>query len=115
MTTNITVPQTPVIPVVGPRTQIDPNPRDRGSVYTPLWVAWIAAFAVIEAKALWDEKRAAPGNRVKRTLSSHLRYWAATDSVTGIPLNVPHGKLRPMLFASARNWFNLHIDREGLM
>ena len=99
--------------VVGPRTTVDPNPADRYSVYTPLWLAWIAAFAVIEGKALYDEARA--NDRVKRTLSAHMRAWAATDSVTGIPLNVRHGKVRRLALSSALNWFSRHIAREGEM
>lgn len=94
---------------------IAPNPADRGSGYTPLWLAWIAAFAVLEGKALWDEAHAEPDNRVKRTLSSHLRFWAAYDSPTGIPLNAPHGKVRRLAMSSALNWFSRHISRVGEM
>jgi hypothetical protein len=92
---------------------LEPNPRDRGSVYTPLWIAWIVAFAVIEGKALWDEAHARPGNRVKRTLSSHLRFWAAYDSPTGIPLDARLGKTRRFVLSTAIHWFGNHIDREG--
>lgn len=100
---------------VGPRGTIQPNPRDTYSRYTALWLAWILAFAILEGKALWDEAHAQPGNRVKRTLSAHLRSWAAYDSATGIPLGVKHGKVRRLAMSTALNWFGRHIAREGEM
>jgi hypothetical protein len=92
---------------------VEPNPADRGSLYTPAWVAWIVLFAILEGKALYDESKAEPGNRVKRTLSSHLRFWAAYDSPTGIPLNARLGKVRRFALSTALHWFGNHIDREG--
>ena len=94
---------------------VEQNPADRGSWFTPAWVAWIVLFAILEGKALWDEAHAKPGNRVKRTLSAHMRYWAAYDSPTGIPLDARWGKTRRLALSSALNWFSNHIDREGEM
>lgn len=102
----------------GPRTLISKNPRDQWSTYTVLWAGWIAAFALIETAALVTESRlqqAGTPDRVKRTLSSHWRTWFATDSVTGIPLDVRYGKLRRLVGGTALFWFDRHSKREGEM
>lgn len=90
-----------------------PDPRDRASGYTWAWVAWIAAFAVLEGKALRDDARSP--DRVKRTLSSNLRWWFATDSVTGVPVDAPHGKLRRLALITGLAWFSKHIERNGVV
>lgn len=101
------------IPKPGVQRAYQPNPADRLSGFTVAWAAWVAAFAVVEGVALHqDAKRR---DRVKRTLSSNLRAVFATDSVTGVPLDVPYGRLRRFTLSTAVNWFEHHIGREGLM
>jgi hypothetical protein len=90
-----------------------PNAADRGSVYTWAWLAWIAVFFVVEFKALHDDS--ASPDRVKRTLSSSIRWWAATDSVTGIPVDARYGKLRRLALICALAWFGKHIERNGVV
>lgn len=94
-----------------PPVAIPPNPADRGSPYTWAWLAWIAAFAVLEAKAIHDD--VSSPDRVKRTLSSNLRWWFATDSITGIPVNVKFGKLRRLALICGMAWFAKHVERNG--
>lgn len=71
------------------------------------------AFAVIEGVALHQEKE--HDDRMKRTLSANLRYVFATDSVTGVPLDVPLGRLRRFALGVALGpgWLPNHLGREG--
>lgn len=92
---------------------IQPDPRDQGSRYTGLWLLWIAAFFVIEFRALHDDARSP--DKVKRTLSSNIRWWAATDSVTGIALDARYGKLRRLVLICALAWFAAHIEKNGVV
>ena len=81
-----------VKPLPGVQRAYEPDPADRLSWFTVAWGGFVLYFVIVEGVALWqDAKRQ---DRVKRTLSSNLRYVFATDSVTGVPLNVPYGKLR---------------------
>lgn len=89
------------------------NPRDRATGYTAAWLLWIAAFAVLEARALHDDQ--ASPDRAKRTLSSNLRWWFATDSVTGVPVDAPHGKLRRLALICGMAWFAKHIQQNGVV
>lgn len=92
---------------------VDPNPDDRASIYSALWAAWAVAFFVIEFKAIYDDSR--NQDRVKRTLTSNIRYVFATDSVTGIPLNVKHGKLRRFTLITILGWFEKHFERQDFV
>lgn len=86
-----------------------PNPRDRLSGYAVGWGAWVGAFAVLEAYALHQDAK--HPDRVKRTLSSNIRYVFATDSVTGIPLDVKFGKLRRLALITGLAWLSEHLRR----
>ena len=101
-------------PLPGVQRAYDPDPGDRVSpVFAALWTQWALEFFIIEGTALaLDAKHR---DRVKRTLSSFLRWLAATDSVTGVPLNVPHGKLRRLALnvALGPGWLPSHLGREG--
>ena len=101
-------PLLPDAPVTEP---VAPNPNDRYSTFTKLWVCWVAAFAIVEAAAVYQDKRSP--DRVKRTLSSNLRTWFATDSITGVPVNVPYGKLRRIAFVCASAWLIEHLKQQG--
>lgn len=102
---------TDLITPTAPPTELPANPADRGSGYTWAWLAWIAVFFVVEFRALHDDQRSP--DRVKRTLSSNLRWWFATDSVTGIPTDAKYGKLRRLVLVCAMAWFGKHIERNG--
>lgn len=97
------------------RNPVEPDPRDRLSGYAAAWLLWIAAFGIIEGTALHQDGK--HHDRVKRTLSANLRYVFATDSVTGVPLDVPHGKLRRLALSLALGpgWLPEHLGREGVV
>jgi len=101
-------PLLPSSPVAAP---MAPNPADRYSVFTKLWLGWVAAFAVIESLAMWQDRK--HRDRVKRTLSSNMRRWFATDSITGIPLNAPYGKLRRIALLFLMSWLSEHFRQQG--
>jgi hypothetical protein len=100
-------------PLPGVQRAYEPDPGDRLSGYAIGWGAWVLAFAVLEGIALHQDAK--HRDRVKRTLSSNLRYVFATDSVTGVPLAVPAGRLRRFALSTGVNWFQHHIGREGEM
>jgi hypothetical protein len=93
----------------------EPDPRDRLSGYAIAWGLWVVAFAVIEGVALHQD--AEHRDRVKRTLSANLRYVFATDSVTGVPLDVPYGRVRRFALGVALGpgWLPNHLGREGVV
>ena len=94
---------------------VSPNPADKLTGYAIAWALWVVSFAVIEGIALHQEKR--HDDRVKRTLSANLRYVFATDSVTGVPLDVPLGRLRRFALGVALGpgWLPSHLSREGVV
>lgn len=98
-----------------PVTPVTPNPNDRLSGYAIGWLGFVAYFAVLEAIAIHQDK--VHDDRVKRTLSANLRYVFATDSVTGVPLNVKFGQLRRFALGIALGpgWLPAHLGREGVM
>ena len=100
-------------PLPGIQRAYAPDPDDRLSGFTVAWAAWVVAFALIEGYALHQDAK--HRDRVKRTLSSNIRYLAATDSVTGVALAVPAGRLRRFALSTGINWFSHHIGREGEM
>lgn len=95
-------------PIVAP---IPPNPADQYSIFTKLWLTWVAAFVVVESVAVWQDK--VHDDRVKRTLSSNARTWFATDSITGIPLDAPYGKLRRLALLFLLAWLAEHLKQQG--
>lgn len=102
-------------PLPGVQRTYAPDPQDRLSGFTVAWLLWVAAFAVLEGYALRQD--AIHGDRVKRTLSSNLRFIFATDSVTGVPLAVPFGKLRRLALnvALGPGWLPSHLGRQGVV
>ncbi|QPB09990.1 hypothetical protein CPT_Sitrop_076 [Streptomyces phage Sitrop] len=74
------------------------------SVWTWLWVGWLAAFLVIEGVAL---KRKAPGD----TLSEHVWKWFHTDKLTK-----PTGttRLRRFVLLAFMAWLSVHFLTGGL-
>jgi hypothetical protein len=91
-----------------PNVVIPKNPADRLSWYSIAWAAWVTAFAILEAHALWQDAR--HRDRVKRTLSANVRTIFATDS-SGLPVDVPYGKLRRTILVMATAWAVEHLKR----
>jgi hypothetical protein len=89
---------------------IPQDPRDEYSGFTWLWAGWVVAFAVIESVAVWQDKR--HPDRVKRTLSSNARTVFATDSITGIPLDAPYGRLRRTALLFLMSWLSEHLRQQ---
>jgi hypothetical protein len=102
-------------PLPGVQRAYAPDPQDRLSGFTIAWAGFALYFAVVEGVALWQDAK--HDDRTKRTLSSNLRWLAATDSVTGVPLAVPHGKLRRLALSIALGpgWLPTHLGREGVV
>lgn len=69
------------------------------SIWTLLWLAWGAMFAVIEGAALVNDKRG-------DTLSEHFRLWFRTDTKRGRTVWVV---VSGVFFA----WFAVHIAVPG--
>jgi len=94
---------------------VRPHPDDRLSGYAIGWAVFVAYFAVLESVAIHQD-RVHP-DRVKRTLSANLRYVFATDSITGVPLQVPLGRLRRFALGVALGpgWLPTHLAREGVV
>jgi hypothetical protein len=91
-----------------PNITIPKNPADRLSWYSIAWAAWVTAFAILEAHAIWQDTRT--NDRVKRTLSANVRTIFATDS-SGLPVDVPYGKLRRTILVMATAWAVEHLKR----
>ena len=89
---------------------IPPNPADRYSIFTKLWLCWAAMFVVVESVAVWQDKM--HRDRVKRTLSSNARRLFATDSITGIPLDAPYGRLRRIALLFLITWLGEHLKQQ---
>lgn len=110
---------TPPVVSPGPGTSWPADPRDRlHPTYAKLWVAWIAYFVVVETCALVAEARrreTGTSDRTKRTFSAFWRWVFATDSVTGVPLDVPLGRARRFAGMVLKAWFDKHSDREGVV
>jgi len=100
-------PLLPDAPIVAP---IPPNPNDRYSIFTKLWLCWAAMFVVVESVAVWQDKM--HRDRVKRTLSSNARRLFATDSITGIPLAAPYGRLRRTALLLLLSWLSEHLKQQ---
>ena len=65
------------------------------SYWTWMWIAWGAAFALIEGTALFNDK-------ADDTLSEHIRLWFRTDTKIGRSIWV---SMSGVLMA----WFVVHI------
>lgn len=65
------------------------------SVWTILWLAWGAMFALVEGAALVNDKR-------EDTLSEHFRRWFRTDTKLGRTAWIVASGI---FFA----WFTVHI------
>ena len=102
-------------PLPGVQRAYEPDPRDRLSGWALGWLGFVAYFAILEAAAIHQDAK--HHDRVKRTLSANLRYVFATDSVTGVPLNVPLGQLRRFALGIALGpgWLPNHLGREGVV
>jgi hypothetical protein len=100
----------PLLPDTPISEPVAPNPADRYSIFTKLWLSWVAAFIVIESIAVWKDRRSP--DRVKRTFSSNARTWFATDSVTGIPLEAPYGRLRRIALLFLTTWLGEHLKQQ---
>ena len=81
-----------MIPPVPPKVY-QPNPDDHLTPATYGWAALITAAALLQAYGGHRDK-VEPGNRGKWQLSSNIRWLGGFDSVTGLPVDVPHGQLR---------------------
>jgi len=73
------------------------------SGYTLAWAVWLAAFAVIEGKALRD-------NRKNDTLSEHVWQWFAVKDK-----GAPYGQLRRATLAMGMAWLAGHFLTGGLI
>jgi len=73
------------------------------SGYTLAWAVWLAAFAVIEGKALRD-------NRKNDTLSEHVWQWFAVKDRAA-----PYGQLRRATLAMGMAWLAGHFLTGGLI
>lgn len=103
-------------PIVPLNTEpVDPNPEDRLTGYAFGWLVFVLYFVILEGYALYKESKS--NDRVKRTLSANLRYVFATDSVTGVPLNVPGGRVRRFILGVALGpgWLPNHLGRQGVV
>lgn len=74
------------------------------SVWTVLWIAWCAAFGLIEGFALARDRRGPDG----ATLSEHLRRWFRTDTHLGRSVWV-------FISGVFLGWFVVHIAVAGSM
>jgi hypothetical protein len=70
------------------------------TVWTALWIAWCAAFAVIEGVALTRDRQ--------DTLSDHLRRWFRTDTHVGRSAWV-------LVSGIFFGWFVVHVAVAGAM
>jgi len=70
------------------------------SAWTWAWLAWIAAFAVIEFRAVVNDKAG-------DTLSEHFRLWFRTDTKRGRTVWLV---VSGLFFA----WFTVHIAVAGM-
>lgn len=89
---------------------VQPNPADRYSIFTKIWLAWAAMFVVVESVAVWQDRKYR--DRVKRTLTSNGRAVFATDSITGIPLDAPYGRLRRTALLFLTTWLGEHLKQQ---
>ncbi|MEV6638070.1 hypothetical protein AB0M54_45845 [Actinoplanes sp. NPDC051470] len=81
------------------------------SVYTVLWLLWLAYFAVVEGVALFNSK---PGD----TLSEHVWMWFGTQRrKPGEPAREPSGwtKVRRVALAGFLVWLAVHFLTGGWM
>ncbi|AFU62247.1 hypothetical protein TG1_53 [Streptomyces phage TG1] len=75
------------------------------SGYTWAWLAWIAAFGVVEGRALFNKT---PGD----TLSEHVWKWFATEAgSTGKPSGWV--RMRRFTLAAFLAWLSLHFLTGG--
>lgn len=78
-------------------------------MFTAAWVAWIAAFVVIEGIALYRKKEG-------DTLSEHVWKWFGTAR-DGRPQSQPSGWVRLRRFAllAFMVWLSVHFLTGGLV
>lgn len=69
------------------------------SLWTWLWIAWIALFAIIETVAIVNDKD-------EDTLSEHFRRWFRTDTKRGRTVWL-------VISGIFMAWFVVHIAAEG--
>lgn len=73
-------------------------------MFTKLWIAWIAAFVVIEGVALYRKQEG-------DTLSEHVWKWFHTDKMTK-----PTGttRLRRFVLLAFMAWLSVHFLTGGM-
>lgn len=76
------------------------------SGYTIAWLAWLGAFGVIEAVALW---RKGPDD----TLSEHVWKWFGTARPAGTALPDGWTRLRRFALLSGVVWLGAHFITGG--
>ena len=70
------------------------------TLWTALWLGWVALFFAIEIPAVVYEKRHGSG----ATLSAHLRFWFSTEKLLG-----PCPRLRRVVAILVLAWLPLHL------
>ena len=65
------------------------------SIWTILWLIWIAMFAIVEGVAVFNDKK-------NDTLSEHFRLWLRVDTRLGRTVFL-------LIFGGFVAWFGIHI------
>ena len=80
------------------------------TVYTVLWLLWLAYFLVVEGVALFNSR---PGD----TLSEHVWLWFGTEWRKGQSPRERSGwtQLRRVLLAAFMVWLTVHFLTGGWM
>lgn len=78
------------------------------SVWTYLWLGWLAAFCVIEGKALFNKTEG-------DTLSEHVWKWFSTQR-TATKQGQPTGwvRLRRFVLLAFMAWLSVHFLTGGM-
>lgn len=90
---------------------IPPNPADSYTWGTKVWAGIVAGALAMESYGLWYDRHH-PGNRQKWTLSANVRTRFGWDSVTDLPVSVPHGELRRSALVMFLAWLQYHWERK---
>jgi hypothetical protein len=99
----------------------EPNPADElHPTFVKLFAAGWAFIGAVEFAALYIEaknRKNGASDRRKRTLTAIIRFLAGTDSVTGVPVDVPYGRMRRFALSTliGPGWFPGHFGQEQRM